>query len=221
MMLHRRQLIGAAASTLVSLKSRSASALQTCSSAGLPPGGCSALIDPTRFNGVPSQQEQSQWCWAACISMICRWYGYHMAQSRIVNEMYGGVVNMPAADELLTSALNHDWTADDGRKFKISADTFSPSLGTASVSNERVIEDLTHDRPLLNGSRTHATVVARVDYLSRPGQPPQVMRVHVIDPWPGAAPGPQMARFLENDEMTPLQSGGSLRYLASIKISPT
>ena len=134
--------------------------------------------------------------------------------------MYGGIVNMPAADEKLTSALNHDWVADDGRHFKISADTFSPVLHTASVSNARVIEDLSNDRPLLNGSGSHATVVARVDYVTQPGQPVKVLRVHVIDPWPGAAPPPQMARFLDMAEMTSVFLGGSHRYLASIKLTP-
>ncbi|MGX5774868.1 papain-like cysteine protease family protein [Methylorubrum zatmanii] len=177
------------------------------------------MIDPARFGGVPAPQAMSQWCWAACISMICRWYGYPMRQDRIVNDVYGGVVDMPAADGNLTSALNHTWTADDGRRFRISAETFSPALGTANVSNERVIDDLSNDRPLLNGSGTHATVVARVDYVQSAGQPPRVMRVHVIDPWPGAAPGPQMARFLDASEMTPIQHGGSLRYLASITVS--
>lgn len=218
-MIDRRLFVGGALTAISAARISPAIALQTCSPPGLPPGVCSAMIDPAKFQGVPAPQEKTQWCWAACISMVCRWYGYPMKQDRIVNEIYGGTVNMPANDENLTKALNHTWTADDGRKFKISAETFSPALGTASISNERIIDDLSNDRPLINGSRTHATVVARVDYIKAAGQPPQVLRAHVIDPWPGAAPGPQMARFLEMDEMTAVQLGGSLRYLASIKIS--
>lgn len=194
--------------------SNTASALEQCV-----PGGCSAMLDAQRFEAQQTAQLQrnSQWCWAACISMICGWHGFPISQEAIVDDVYGGLLNMPADDRVLTQSLNRDWKDGDGRPFRISARIFSPNLALNDVSNERVINDLKNDRPLLNGSRTHATVVARVDY-SRAASSPQVHRVHVIDPYPGAAPLPYFARLLASDEMTGVHRGGSLRYLASLRV---
>lgn len=194
-------------------------ALNLCPPNDLPPGNCSAMLDPERFVAlaVPSMQRNSQWCWAACMEMVCRWYGIALSQETIVERIYGGQQNMPADDQHLTSALNSNWESDDGTRLRIRARVFSPSLGMGDVDNSIAIRDLADDRPLINGSRTHATVVARMDYFGDEAAP-QVSRVHVIDPWPGAAQAPLFARFLEPDEMSPVQFGGSLRYLASIYI---
>lgn len=181
---------------------------------------CSAMLDPAHFLQVatPSQQLMSQWCWAACIEMICKFNGVRLSQQSIVNRIYGGIQNLPADDRVLTSALNAQWVSDDGVPFKISAKVFSPALGLADVSNQRVVDDLKAERPLLNGSGSHATIVARVDYIMSSAGQPQIERVHVIDPYPGAAPPPLFARFLTQQEMTPASLGGSLRYLASVTI---
>lgn len=135
-----------------------------------------------------------------------------------MERVYGGIVNMPADDRVLTEALNSNWTSDDGQRFHIRARVFSPQLGQAAVTNSTVVDDLSGEHPLINGSRGHATLVARVDY-QQTQNVPRIFRVHVIDPWPGAAPPPYYARFLAPDEMVPVQFGGSLRYLASIRIS--
>ncbi|WP_342154705.1 papain-like cysteine protease family protein [Methylorubrum sp. SB2] len=220
MRINRRNLIiGSIASTAIG-SSFQASALEECPAAGLPAGLCSALIDPSRFESqqVADTQKRSQWCWAACISMICKFHGYGLPQESIVTQMYGSIVDMPADDRLLTSAVNREWSVEGGKRIRISARTFSPALGTADVLNATVVDDLKNDRPMINGSGTHATVTARVDYRPNSNGQPQVFRVHVIDPWPSATNNSQRARFLDANEMKPLQLGGSLRYLASVKI---
>ncbi|MEW9836970.1 papain-like cysteine protease family protein [Mesorhizobium marinum] len=217
----RRSLIIGASSAAVSSLSglRAASALNACPYS-TPPGGCSALIDPQRFlrDNISQRQRQSQWCWAACVSMICNWHNHPISQDSIVNRVYGGLVNMPGDDRVLTSTLNSQWTDDAGVSFSISARTFSPMLGTNNVSNQLVVDDLTRDRPLLVGARSHATVLARVDYQPTQSGQPQIFQAHVIDPWPGAAAAPYYARFLAPDELVPATLGGSLRFLASIRI---
>jgi hypothetical protein len=216
-MLTRRNMLAGAGATLAIPNDLYAAA--TCAPVGLPVGYCSVLLDPSRFSAlaVAAAQERSQWCWAACIQMICKWHGIRLSQDSIVNRIFGGIVNMPANHADLTKALNSDWTSDDDEEFSISAEIFSTNLKKANVDNNRAITDLANDRPLLNGSRTHATVVARIDYVPTYFGP-QVGRVHVIDPWPGATSPPWYARFLEIDEMTAEANGGSLRYLASVSI---
>lgn len=222
-MISRRRIIVAGASAgILSGVGRHAAALEQCPAPGMPPGTCSAMLDPNRFiaQETAKLQKQSQWCWAACISMVCNWHRFPLSQESIVKRVYGGLVNMPGDDRVLTSALNNVWEADDKRRFRITANVFSPHLGANDVSNLRVVNDLKDERPLINGSGTHATVVARVDYTVGIGGQPHVGRVHVIDPFPGQAAPPLHARFLSQAEMTPIQFGGSLRYLASISIVP-
>lgn len=211
----RKFLMGMAASSLP-MQHSSVEAFQGCPAPGMPSGTCSAWVD----NFVSQQgQMNSQWCWAASISMICKHHGYNLSQSSIVSDQYGGPVNLPGDDTVLKKELNKVWTDDDGKRFAVSAQIFSAALGTFDLANTAVVDELRSGRPLLNGSKSHATVTVRVDYIDT-GSNPDVKRVHVIDPWPGAAPGPQMARFLDNGEMVAVQKGGSLRFLASIHIKP-
>jgi len=219
----RSVLIGIAGTLPVVGGATIAHGLENCPHNDMPPGTCSAMIDPARFLAEQTYQQQtlSQWCWAACISMICRWHRFPMSQARIVNEVYRGLVNMPADERVLTTSLNTVWRADDGRRFRISAREFSPALNRSDVENRDIIDDLKNDRPLLCGARSHATVVARFDYRPRgPGGHPVPLRVHVIDPYPGAASPPYFARFLQPDEMVRVTSGGAFRYLASIRVAP-
>ncbi len=44
---------------------------------------------------VDDEQHASQWCWAACISMIFQYYGHPVDQERIVEETFGTIVDMP------------------------------------------------------------------------------------------------------------------------------
>lgn len=220
MLLDRRAVLLGCATSLALGRSMRAGALEMCPADGLPPGTCSAFIDPARFQSQAAarMQEESQWCWAACISMVCRFHGFDLSQESIVRQMYGSVVNMPADDRVLTAAINRRWTTTDGRNIDITASTFSPALGTSDVMNSTVVDDLRNNRPLINGSRNHATVTARVDYTRTNMGNPEVFKVHVIDPWPGATNNQQRARFLEQDEMTPVQLGGQLRYVASVRV---
>lgn len=196
--------------------SNSAIAAEMCPAPGFQPNSCSALVED-----FVSQQGQlkSQWCWAACVSMICNHHGFPLSQESVVDTMYGGLINMPGDDKVLVKVLSAKWTADNGANFKISAKVFSPTLGSAGVSNQQVVDDLKNNYPLLNGSGTHATVTVRADYFPNPGGQPDIKQVHVIDPYPGAAPPPQMARFLSRQEMTAEAKGGSLRFLASIRVT--
>lgn len=184
------------------------------------PKTCSAMIDLQKYYSQETfaRQLHSEWCWAACVSIICRFHGFHLSQPRIVQQMHGALINKPGDDRLLTDALNRTWEDDDGKPLRTSAIVFSPILDKFDVDNRRVLDDLKNDFPLLCGARKHATVVARADYYDGPDGRPLVFQVHVIDPYPGAAQPPLFARVLEHDETVPVTLGGELRYLASIRV---
>jgi hypothetical protein len=197
-----------------------AHAYQLCPAPGLLPKTCSAMIDLQRYHSQETYkgQERSEWCWAASVSMICKFHGFNLSQPRIVQQMHGSLINKPGDDKLLTNALNRVWDDDDGQPLRTSAVVFSPMLDKFDVDNRRVLDDLKNDFPLLCGARKHATVVARADYYDGPDGRPLVFQVHVIDPYPGAAKPPLYARLLDHDETVPVTIGGELRYLASIRV---
>jgi hypothetical protein len=204
------------------LTGKKAEALELCPAQGYPPNSCSAMIDPHKFvtqRVYSGQPPNSQWCWAACVSMICKWHGYEISQPSIVQQTYGSIVNMPADDRTLTGVLNRVLRADDGRRFRITARIFNPVLGLDNLTNEQIIDDLRNDKPLLYAARTHAMVLARADYFPTPNGP-DIRQGHVVDPYPGVAPPPYYARFLAQDELRPPNRGGSLRYLASVRVEP-
>lgn len=178
------------------------------------------MIDLARYQSQETFERQlnSKWCWAACVSMICKFHGFSLSQPRIVQQMHGSLIDKPGDDKLLTEALNRVWDDDDGRPIRTRAIVFSPKLDKFDVDNRLVIDDLKNDLPLLCGARKHATVVARADYYEGPEGRPLVFQVHVIDPYPGAAKPPLYARLLEHDETVPVTIGGELRYLASVRV---
>jgi hypothetical protein len=141
---------------------------------------------PTRLLHVTAAQARSQWCWAASIAMIFEFYGRPVAQSRIVAECYGTVVDMPASPYMILAALNRSWIDDNGRDFQVESD-----WGDATL--EQVANDLADDHPLIIGTMGHAMVLTAMTYTFPPiltpygptFGPPQLQQVIVRDPWPG------------------------------------
>ena len=147
--------------------------------AGLP----SNLISTSAKKSV---QLQSEWCWAASISMVFRYYGHPISQERIVKEMYGRIENQPAEPWTMLSALNRSWVDDNGKKFYSES---SPGY-TNPVAAAR---DLAGNMPLIIGTHGHAMVLTDLQYASNyiltpigPRLGPSVITNALVrDPWPG------------------------------------
>src|SRR5262245_56250309 len=85
------------------------------------PGGrrCEVQVPVHKFVPAFAFQQTNQWCWAASISMVFRYYGFQVSQQRIVAEAYGSIVNMPAIDGLtIARQVNRNWRDDQGRPFR-------------------------------------------------------------------------------------------------------
>ncbi|MDH5824964.1 papain-like cysteine protease family protein [Luteimonas sp. RD2P54] len=122
------------------------------------------------------QQRNSQWCWAACIEMVFRYYGYVVPQERIVSETWGSLVNMPGYPGQILANLNRPWQDDFGRRFGVSGDSFTANPITAS-------QDLAGGRPLIIGSMGHAMVLTAVTFDRDSHGNGQVVSAIVRDPW--------------------------------------
>ena len=201
---NRRSLLLGALWGLPALSLTPAQALNSCSQ-----GGCLAQVAFPQFAATYEQQYQSEWCWAASISMVFAYYGHPISQQRIVSEAYGAPVNMPAVSGfLIAQALNRVWIDDRGRQFKASLKAaFDAQSGVEAINSAVIVEALANGHPLVVGARGHAMVTTAVYYISTPNGP-GILNVGVFDPWPGVG-----ARNLLPDEMVPVPFG-SLTFLA-------
>ena len=142
-------------------------ALQNCS-VGIPSGALSF---------VAARQQNTQWCWAACIQMMFRMYGYDLPQYVLVQETWGGIVNMPAYPNQILAALNRIYVDSSGRRFSATGDAFTVNISTA-------IQDLSNRSPLIVGALGHATVLTALNYTQSNAGELQVTSAIVRDPWP-------------------------------------
>ncbi|MBX2803377.1 MAG: hypothetical protein KTR31_37195 [Myxococcales bacterium] len=118
--------------------------------------------------------------------MLFRHYGYDVDQAAIVEQAYGGPINMPAQPWTILSALNRSWTDRTGRRFR--------SVAQAGVTDPaRAAQDLAGGMPLIIGTLGHAVVLTAMSYAfplvrdawGRPALgPAQVTQAVVRDPWP-------------------------------------
>jgi hypothetical protein len=180
-----------------------------------PPGrACRAEVNFGTFSAKYDPQYQSQWCWAACISMLFRYYKHPVSQSRIVSEVYGAPVNLPAgAGFIVAQQLNRSWQDDLGGKFRSRLTAaFDADAGVVTLNNARIIDSLRRGRPLIVGAGGHAVVLTAVEYLDT-AFGIQIQRGGVFDPWPGVGP-----RGLSPAELVPVPFG-SLRFMAEARIT--
>ena len=178
---------GALALPLVTRAQRSPATLADAGiSCGMAPNGvrvCTVGIQVFQAQKFAQQQYQSQWCWAACISMIFAHYGHPVSQARIVADAYGGIRNFPGTVNAILGSLNRSWLDDYGSPFTVQA---SPTGNYLSA-----ITDLRDDHPQLIGSLGHAVVLTAMTFYDTPSGP-QVVDAIVRDPWPASPSRRQM-----------------------------
>ena len=123
-------------------------------------------------------QHLSQWCWAACIEMVFRYYGFHVPQEEIVRQTWGTITNLPASHSQILWDLNRRWIDRYGRVFRVYGDSYDASPAAAA-------QDLAQDMPLIVSSFGHATVLTGLRYLRNSSRSGHVTAALVRDPWPG------------------------------------
>ena len=142
---------------------------------------------------LAATQEQSAWCWAACISMIFGYYGHPVRQEMIVTEAWGAPVNLPALPLQIVASLNRVWIDENGNAFQVRGDALTANAFTAA-------QDLAADHPLIVGSLNHAMILTGERYLvDRLGES-QLASATVCDPWPGRG-----ERYLKPEEWRYIQ----------------
>jgi hypothetical protein len=211
-MVSRRAFVAAAAAPF--LASGTALASTVCHPSSLGPL-CTSQVDFVAFAQRAYQNQQmSQWCWAACVSMVFDYYGHRVSQERIVREVYGAPVDMPAgAGIVLAQQLNRAWKDDRGVAFnsRVTA-AYDFDARVFNMNNAWLVNELDQGRPVVLGCNSHAVVMTAMTYAPTPAGPSPTA-VGVFDPWPGRG-----ARGLSQQEMVPVYMGGGLRFAASVQV---
>lgn len=147
----------------------------------MPPYGvqaCVAGIPQEKLDTVYITQEESEWCWAACIEMVFTFWEHPVDQEEIVRQTWGEIVNMPAQPAQIVAALNRPWTDSNGDTFRVRGDV-------SSVTGAAAAQDLANGMPLIIGSMGHAMVLTAISYNRAPNSQGQVTGAIVRDPLPG------------------------------------
>lgn len=178
---------------------------------------CEAGVARARLPTFYAFQELPQWCWAASVSMIFKYYGYDVSQQQIVEAVYGATVNLPAmAGATISQQLNREWVDARGRRFRSTMQgLFDADAGVMTLNNQEIIQTLASERPLLLGNTTHAVVLTAIGYFATP-MGPNIVNIGVLDPWPGIG----MRGAQSPAELVPMPYGGALRYLALPLVQP-
>jgi len=160
------------------------------------------------------RQEENEWCWAACVSMVFSFHGHPVAQSRIVSSVYGAPIDAPAGSgAYILGVLNRVWTDDNGKKFKSTVRAAYDFDGHLyAINNGLLVAELDKGNPVVIGAGGHAMVLTSMQYTGSPLFP-TVAACGVFDPWPGIGP-----RGLTPAEMFPMDRGGKFRFAAIIKV---
>jgi hypothetical protein len=147
----------------------------------VPPGiqECEAGIDSSlAYVAAAHPQDLSNWCWAACIEMVFRYYGFQVPQERIVQDAWGGIVNRPGTPQQILASLNRRWIDEGGQRFQVAGDVYSANIVTAA-------QDLAQDMPLIIGTMGHAMVLTSLRYQRDQFGNGNVTLAIVRDPYPG------------------------------------
>jgi len=134
------------------------------------------------FDFATVSQKETQWCWAACITMVLNYYDIPCTQEEVVMRTYGTLVNYPARDLYQIAQYLNGWGVDrQGRQVIVQAEAYS------SAPFDAILSVLSDGRPFIigvgNGYSGHVVVCYGVDWVNNYWGP-EVTKFYVYDPWP-------------------------------------
>ncbi len=146
-----------------------------------PPGTFVSGILSSKINAEQTIQDNSEWCWAASIATILKYYGCQMTQEDIVRHVFGKLADQAAGPDELAAAL-HDTVYVNGKALPIRA--------AVARNDKELVGYLEKENPVLlayeHPQGGHAVVCTAVTY-QMVNSEPHVLRLTVRDPWPNSA----------------------------------
>ena len=118
-----------------------------------------AGIPSWRMRTAAARQASPNWCWAACIQMVLRYFGIRVSQSDIVAAVFGLLADVPAGFAEIVASLNG---------FPVTANGF-PAVVQATtllLSDLELAADLALELPIIVGMRRPGQAVGHACLLT-------------------------------------------------------
>ncbi|MEO8190465.1 MAG: papain-like cysteine protease family protein [Acidobacteriota bacterium] len=141
---------------------------------------------------APNAQEESNWCWAACLEMSFSCLGNRVTQFNIVKATWGDIRNAPASPAEIVTTVNREYVNNMGGRFRPKARlldrtfTIFTNMGALAATFEHVSAGKPAIVGTLNPDGTgHATMLTHLT-VRRPvarGALPELHSARVYDPW--------------------------------------
>jgi hypothetical protein len=153
-------------------------------------------------------QEDSAWCWAACLEMAFSCLNHRVSQQEIVKATWGDIRNAPATPAQIVQTVDRDYVDALGSRFRPRARlvdrTFTIFTDLAALG--RTFEHVAAGKPAIIGSVNgrgggHATMLTTLTVRrSADGKSlPDFLSARVYDPWPDAKGRSQNRDFTLQD----------------------
>jgi len=140
-------------------------------------------------------QENSAWCWAACLEMAFSCLNHRVSQQAIVKATWGDIRNAPATPAQILQTVDREYVDGSGRRFRPTARLIdrTSNMFADLASLGRTFEHVAAGKPVIIGSvrgrdAGHATMLTTLTVRrSADGKSlPSFVSARVYDPWPDA-----------------------------------
>lgn len=155
---------------------------------GMDQGKVAELINPNNSG----RQRETQWCWAACVQMICAAQGIKYDQENVVKVAMGMKINVGGTILDFLNALSEEGTQENGQPIQL-----QPKF-TQKYAD--VMNDLDKKLPLIGafvvpGEKFgHAMVITGMNLVyNKQILDYEKSHVCLFDPWPGSPPYQEMS----------------------------
>ena len=155
---------------------------------------CEATACTFLASVAPNAQEESNWCWAACLEMSFSCLGNRVTQQNIVKATWGDIRNAPASPADIVKTVRREYVNNMGGRFRSKAQlldrtfTIFTQMGALAETFEHVAAGKPAIVGTLNPDGTgHATMLTHLS-VRRPiarGPGPELYSARVYDPWLG------------------------------------
>lgn len=142
---------------------------------------------------APHAQEETNWCWAACLEMAFSCLGNRVTQETIVQATWGDIRNAPLSPADIVKTVNREYVNNMGGRFKPKAKlldrtfTIFTDIGAIAETFDHVAAGKPAIVGTLNpGGSGHATMLTDLAVRrANRGAVPELYSARVYDPWFG------------------------------------
>lgn len=155
---------------------------------------CDAAACTFLTSVAPNAQEQSNWCWAACLEMSFSCLGHRLTQQTIVKATWGDIRNAPAAPADMVKTISREYVDTLGDRFHPKARLLdrTVTIFTLMAALSATFDHVGAGKPAVVATRNpdgsgHATMLTHLS-VRRPASrvtSPEFHSARVYDPWPG------------------------------------